>query len=144
MRSRFRVTVIVIVVLFAGAQFVPVQRTNPQVTMDVAAPPHVDTILRAACYDCHSNETRWPWYASLAPASFLLSTHVVDARGKMNFSEWDRYDLSERERLLRRARERIEAREMPEEPYVAIHAAARLDDEERAILFAWIAEQVGD
>lgn len=133
----------VLVIAFFGAQLVPVEKTNPPVVEDVATPADVKAILRRACYDCHSNETDWPWYASLAPSKFLVARHVEDARGEMNFSEWNRHDTAERKRLLLLSKERILAGEMPEEPYVALHRQARLSAEDRRVLFSWIDDVVG-
>ena len=60
-----------LVIAFAVAQVIPVPRTNPVTTQEIAAPLEIDGLLQRACYDCHSNETRWPWYAFVAPASWL-------------------------------------------------------------------------
>jgi hypothetical protein len=61
-----------------------------------SVPAEVDAILRTSCLDCHSNETRWPWYATLFPASVLLKRDVAAARGQMNFSEWEGYNVFDR------------------------------------------------
>jgi hypothetical protein len=71
------------------AQLVPLDRSNPPVSAEVPATPEVRAILKRSCYDCHSNETRWPWYAYAAPMSWLLVYDVHEAREHMNFSTWD-------------------------------------------------------
>ena len=63
-------------------------RDNPPVWASIDAPHDVERILRRSCYDCHSNETRWPWYSHLAPRSWLVAADVHEARVRMNFSEW--------------------------------------------------------
>ena len=73
-----------ILVVLLAIQLVPVQRSNPPVEAEVPAPENVRTILRRACYDCHSNETVWPWYSRIAPVSFLVASDVHEARAKMN------------------------------------------------------------
>jgi hypothetical protein len=98
--TRTRKILIAALVLSGAAQLVRCQRTNPSVTQDVAAPGDVATILRRACYDCHSNETVWPWYAHVAPVSWLLHRDVVEGRRHLNFSEWDQVPADRRARKL--------------------------------------------
>lgn len=70
---------------FAGAQAIRFEHTNPPTTGEVAAPPAVQRALRHACYDCHSNETSWPWSANLAPISWLVHYDVTEGRRRLNF-----------------------------------------------------------
>jgi len=65
--------------------------TNPPAEGDLSAPPALKNILRHACYDCHSNETRWPWYSTVAPLSWLLQRDVNHGRARLNFSRWPDY-----------------------------------------------------
>ena len=74
-----------VVVALAAIQLVPVHRTNPPVRVEVNAPEEVMAIIQRACYDCHSNETRWPWYSRVAPVSWFVVSHVKKARGDLNF-----------------------------------------------------------
>lgn len=114
--------------MILAIQFVPVERTNPPVTGE----PKWDTaatraLAVRACFDCHSNETRWPWYSYVAPVSWLVARDVRKARGKLNFSEWPRGDLDE-------AVEEIEEGNMPLKEYLLLHPEARLSDSERKAL----------
>ncbi|MGH7767721.1 MAG: heme-binding domain-containing protein [Candidatus Binatia bacterium] len=70
---------------------VQVRHTNPSSKGDVAAPPEINAIFRRACYDCHSNETQWPWYGYVAPISWWIARDVELGRRGLNFSEWDSY-----------------------------------------------------
>ena len=81
----------------------PVDRENPPVTGDIGAPSEVDAILRTSCYDCHSNETVWPWYSYLAPASWLVAEDVEHGREHLNFSEWTSYESGKRIHKLEEA-----------------------------------------
>ena len=69
---------IVLVIIIVGIQFIPVEQTNPPITSEISAPENVKTILKKACYNCHSNETNWAWYTKVAPASFLAAKDVND------------------------------------------------------------------
>jgi hypothetical protein len=126
----------VIAVLLA-IQLVPVKRDNPPVESEVPAPEAVRAILKRACYDCHSNETRWPWYARVAPASWLVAYDVHHAREHMNFSTWARYDARKQAKHLEEAWEEIDEGEMPLFYYVWAHPAARLSASDRSALRAW-------
>ncbi len=79
---------IIFIVVAIGIQFIPTDRSNPPVTHELQASPEVMAILERACYDCHSNETVWPWYSKVAPVSWQISSHVVVGRRHVNFSEW--------------------------------------------------------
>jgi hypothetical protein len=70
-------------------QFIPLNRINPLAVSDIQAPNLVKRGLRRSCYDCHSNETRWPAFAWIAPTSWLASSSVTYGRAALNFSEWD-------------------------------------------------------
>jgi len=133
-----RFVLIGLFVLFLGAQLVPVTRTNPPVETEVPAPPEVRAVLRRACYDCHSNETIWPWYSHVAPASWLVTHDVNDGRRHMNFSTWNRMAPDKQASRLRDAWEEIESGGMPLWYYLPLHSAARLSDADKQLLHGWI------
>ena len=126
-----------IVALGLLMQLIPIDRENPEVSMTVTAPDEVMTILEQACFDCHSNETVWPWYTYTAPMKFLIANHVKEGRSYLNFSEWDGimgYDSVE---IANEIIEVMEADEMPIKPYRALHPEARLAEEQIAALINW-------
>jgi hypothetical protein len=129
---------LVLVVLFVAAQLVPVARTNPPATAEIAdLPLEIDGLLQRACYDCHSNETRWPWYASVAPASWLVAWDVRHARKHLNFSTWGDYPLEKQRDTLDEIVEMVVQDEMPLWYYRPLHPDARLTSAEREQLVAW-------
>jgi hypothetical protein len=107
------------------------------VTRDAAAPPAVAAILRTSCYDCHSNETRWPLYGSIAPVSWLVATDVKNGRAAMNFSRWDTYTKEKRDTLRGRCYALAAASLMPPPDYRMMHRDARLDSVKLAALRQW-------
>jgi len=139
-RKVLRVTGLVVLLALVAAQFVPVERGNPPVETDIAAPPEVAAILRRACYDCHSNETVWPWYGWVAPASWLLEKDVRDGRGELNFSTWNRYDARRAAHKLHEVVEQTESGEMPLWFYLPLHPSAALSEADLATLAAWVAQ----
>ena len=138
MKRWIKWSVAAIVIFGAAIQFVPVARTNPPVTGDIPAPPEIKTLLRNACYDCHSHETVWPWYSRVAPASWLVAHDVEEGREHLNFSTWTDYKPLKRSVLLADAAEEIDEGEMPLAPYVWMHPNARLTDEQKEQLTAWM------
>ena len=130
--------------LFAAIQFIPIARTNPPVTGDVPAAPEIKSLLRNACYDCHSHETVWPWYSRVAPVSWLIASDVKEGRGKMNFSTWADYKPAKQGVLLDDAAEQIRQGDMPPFYYAWMHPNARLTDTQKEQLTSWMKSASGD
>jgi len=118
-------------------QFVPVEHTNPPVESEVPASPEVRSVLRRACYDCHSNETVWPWYSRIAPVSWLVANDVEEGREELNFSTWNRLTTKRQIKLLHEAWEMVEEEEMPLWFYLPLHPEARLSTEDLSLLREW-------
>ena len=136
-RSFLLRVLIVLLLILAGLQLVPVERENPTVEADVNAPAEVAEVLRRACYDCHSNETDWPWYSRIAPISWWVASHVEVGRADLNFSEWPSFDFEAQSHALEDIREQVRRDEMPLRSYTWIHRDARLSDADREILLDW-------
>lgn len=131
--------IIAIVLLFGliAIQFVPVSRANPPVIQEPAWDSSQTRALAArACFDCHSNETKWPWYSRLAPASWLVADHVQEGRAELNFSEWGlpkgdhEEDEEEEGEETEEIVEKVQEGEMPLPSYLVMHPEARLSETE--------------
>jgi hypothetical protein len=132
----------ILVVGFVGLQLTNPARTNPPVLLDMMAtnppPPEIATMLHAACYDCHSNETKWPWYSHIAPVSWLIASDVSNGRHNMNFSDWPDNDPLRAAKRLEDMSEEIGYGEMPPKKYTLIHADAQLTAARRGQLTQWL------
>jgi len=137
LRVSIRWTAIVSLVVLLGLQLVPVDRTNPPVLSPISAPEEVAKILRRSCYDCHSHETRWPWYSRVAPLSWWIADHVEEGRGDLNFSDWPAFDFELQELAFRDIEKQIEKGEMPLRSYLILHPDARLSEADRQLLLRW-------
>jgi hypothetical protein len=126
-----------VVAVFALLQLIRPEQTNPPVTGDVGAPPEVAKVLKKACYDCHSNETVWPWYAKVAPVSWLVTRDVNEGREHLNFSEWQGFEEGRKLKKLKEVAEEVEEGEMPMAIYVPLHPEAKLSDAEKKLLVDW-------
>lgn len=128
-----------IVVIFAFMQFIPVDRTNKPVdkkqnfTDVLQSPKQVQEILKNACYDCHSNEVKYPNYAYVAPISWSVKSHINEGRENVNFSEWTSYNKDQKEHIIDEVIESVESKEMPLKGYVPMHPEANLTDAQRKV-----------
>ena len=100
--------------------------------------PLTGDVIRRACYDCHSNQTAWPWYSSVAPVSWLLQRDVNEGRQHLNFSEWDRP-----QRHAKDVAYQVKAGEMPPWFYLPMHPMAKLSDAEKEALMAGAEKSLG-
>lgn len=132
--KKVRPYLLAVVVVLLAIQFIPVRKDNPPVTREIRWDSEATAqIARRACYDCHSNETTWPWYTAVAPISWRIAGHVEEARSKLNFSTWDQPNEN-----LDEVVEVLEEREMPLWDYILSHSEARLSDEEYDRLLAGV------
>ncbi len=138
--KKVKVALVAALLVFVALQFTNPARTNPPVVNDLAAtnapPAEITALLRAACYDCHSSETKWPWYARLAPSSWLVVSDVNEGREHLDFSDWPR----EPERVakkLDRINEELDYKEMPPKKYTLLHPEARLTEAQRKAIMDW-------
>jgi hypothetical protein len=92
-------------------------------------------MLRAKCYDCHSNQTEYPWYAEIAPASYWLSDHVKDGKKHFNVSAWEQYSAKKKDHKLDELIEMVEDGEMPLDSYTWLHDD--ITSEEKEALIKW-------
>jgi hypothetical protein len=141
MKKKLKWIFVALVAAFVLLQFTNPPRTNPPVIRDLMAtnapPPDVAAMLHTACYDCHSSETRWPWYSRVAPMSWLIASDVNEGRKNMNLSDWPGDPVRAAKRLEDMSEE-IGYGEMPPKKYTAIHADARFTDSQRKELTDWL------
>ena len=125
-------------------QFFRIDKENPAVNSDMdfvvlsRAPQDMQKLLKTSCYDCHSNETVYPWYSNVAPISWWVKDHINDARGHLNFSIWGEYEEKRKDHKLEEIIEEVKEHEMPLKSYLIIHSESKLDDTKREELTSWI------
>ena len=119
-------------------QFIPIKRTNPVEAGPLPVPQAVETVLERACYDCHSNKTKWPWYSGVAPLSWWIVDHVNEGREHLNFSEWERMNPEDQKEAMEEIIEEVEEQEMPLSSYVLGHPEAALTNRDIEVLREWV------
>ena len=132
-----------LLLVFLVIQLVPLDRSNPPVEADLDAPADVKAVLKRACYDCHSNETAWPWYARVAPVSWLVAKDVREGRKHLNVSEWGKMSERKQAGAARAMWRELEDGRMPLPVYLPMHPEAKLSEADRAAVRAWAASLNG-
>ena len=128
-------------VVFIGIQFVRPDRTNPPssaaASLQLKMSPDVRAILDRSCRDCHSNETRWPWYTNVAPASWLVASDVHHGREHFNISEWTSYPPDDQDQLLDAMCNLTQRGRMPLTQYLVIHRNSKLSPADVTAICTW-------
>jgi hypothetical protein len=149
MHKVLKVVLVILVIGFVAAKFVRPARTNPQFTPAQAmetivnVPPDIHATLTRACADCHSDETHWPWYSRVAPASWFVINHVDQGRRRINFSTWVRpghEPVDSMDRLKAMCRE-VQEGNMPLSSYTWIHRNAPLSADDVNRICQWSQEE---
>ncbi len=126
-----------LLILFVLIQLIPLKRSNPPIEKEVPTPPELRAIFHRACYNCHSNETVWPWYSYLAPVSWLVAQDVSEAREKMNFTAWNRLDRQKVAERIKDIGEKVANGDMPPWYYQIVHPEAHLSTEDKKRILEW-------
>ena len=135
--TRFRAllwTAVVFVVVFVCLQFIRPELTNPPVTAELQAPPDVKQVLKNSCYNCHSNETKLPWFDKVVPAYWVVSSDVNEARKHLNFSEIGKLPAAQQKGFLFEAVNMIQLGAMPLPSYLRVHPNGAVTPEQLAVL----------
>jgi len=101
-------------------------------------PKNIETILRTSCYDCHSNNTNYPWYSNIQPARFFMESHINEGKENLNFNEWGNYSGRKQKNKLDRIAKQIKSNEMPLASYTLIHKNATLSATQKKEVLDWI------
>ena len=141
-----KIILIALAVIFIAIQFIPsgIPENKPDDIKSIAnsnlvTEPVLDQ-LRKSCFDCHSNQTHFPWYSKIAPASWMLANHVNEGKSRLNFSGWEDYSNREKIGVLKDIKDEVESGNMPLKSYLLMHRDARLNSEKSTALSAWTDE----
>ena len=141
-----KIIAVVLLVAFVGIQFIPTNRNHseevpPSDFMLVKnVPKEVKSILMISCYDCHSNNTQYPWYQRVQPVSWYLEGHIEDGKEELNFSDFGNYSDRMQKAKMRSIISQVEDGKMPLPSYTLLHPEAELTAEEKQLLVKWIEE----
>jgi len=137
---------IIALVALAGIQFVPAERnqnyTVPSTDFMLVntVPEAIQNKLQVSCYDCHSNNTQYPWYNKVQPVAWLLEEHIKEGKAELNFNEWDSLSNRRKKSKLRSIIKQIESGEMPMDSYTIIHRDATFSETEKQEIIQYITQ----
>jgi len=138
MKKRIKL-ILALLIFFVAIQLIPVKRDNP-VTLpgaEIDTDLEIMTILEVSCFDCHSNNTQWPWYSYVAPVSWWVTHDVNDGRKELNFSNWNTLKISKQRELRTEIWKQVKEGEMPHFGYIPLHPRAEVTAKEKIYLKKW-------
>ena len=147
-KSRWKKAGLVLLLIFGLIQFIP----GPERNISSATahkgmeqlypmPDSIMQILKAACYDCHSNNTNYPWYSTIQPVAWFLNRHIVEGKEELNFDEFGNYSKRRQQSKLKSIASQVNDGEMPLTSYKLLHKKARLSGKERSMITKWFMEK---
>jgi hypothetical protein len=141
--SRVKKISLALLLLFIAMQFIrpSLNRTNEQQEADLIkhlhVPADVAAILKTSCYDCHSNNTRYPWYTNVQPVGWLLAKHINEGKQDLNFDDFGNYSQRRRLSKMKATYNSIKDGSMPLSSYTLLHREAKLSKEKEELILAW-------
>ncbi|MFY0605732.1 MAG: heme-binding domain-containing protein [Cyclobacteriaceae bacterium] len=133
----FVFVLLMLIQVFPGERPAVIEKNPSDIHQEVLIDDEVSNILKTSCYDCHSNETKYPWYTNVVPVSWLINHDVEEGREELNFSEWAQYSDKRKHHKLEELIEEVEEGEMPMEAYTFIHRSTKLNEQQIAVLTQW-------
>ena len=129
---------LIIFILLIIIQFIPIDQTNITIDkhLEISTPKDIKHIFKQACYDCHSNQTVWPYYSKIAPFSWIISSHVNDGRKALNFSTWNTYTQEIKDKKKKAIFRKVYA-SMPLASYILLHEEANISKKQREFIRKW-------
>ncbi len=142
MKTKYKILSIILVVLIVLQFFRPkknISEPTPETDFISLTKPSTEiaNLLKASCYDCHSNTTHYPWYNNISLVSYWLDSHIDEGKEHLNFSEWKNVSTDRKLHKLEEMREEIQERKMPLESYTWLHGDARLTDDQIFKVLEW-------
>lgn len=147
MKKIGRYMLIALGVILVAIQFIRPERNlsashSAHLRTSFPVPDSVEALLQVACYDCHSNETRYPWYSNIQPVAWWLADHVEEGKQHLNFSEFTSRKLAVQHHKFEEIVEQVKEGEMPLQSYTITHGDARLSPQQQALLTSWAQAQM--
>ncbi len=139
---------IALLIVFVGIQFIPTKRnqSNKMLPTDITliynVPKNVQSIFETSCYNCHSNNTDYPWYNKVQPIAWLLEFHIEEGKSELNFNEFGSYSMKKRKSKLKAMANQIKDGDMPLFSYTLMHGDAKITKNKKAVVLNWINKEI--
>jgi hypothetical protein len=148
MRKYIKTAVLVFIGILGVIQFIPVGKKNIQTSLSpesmentITVPKEILAHLKSGCYDCHSNNTIYPWYSNIQPVAWWLNSHIVEGKEHLNFDEFGNLDAEGQADLFEEIEEVLKEEEMPMQSYVWMHPKAKYSEKTLQEIYSWLALQ---
>jgi len=135
---------LILLLAFVGIQFVPTERNQSDIVPKIdfmlvyEVPTHVKKKIKISCYDCHSNNTKYPWYNKIQPVAWFLEDHIKEGKAELNFNEWGSLSSRRKASKLRSIIKQVESGEMPLDSYTLIHSDAKFSEADKKEIIKYI------
>ncbi len=140
--------ILVLAIVFIGIQFIPVdynlstEESPSDISQVMDVPKDIQTLFKTSCYDCHSNNTQYPWYSKIQPGSWFMENHIKEGKDELNFSVFGTYSKRKQKSKLKSILGQLRDDEMPLFSYTLIHRDAVITEAERKRVMAWAEEML--
>lgn len=144
----FKKAILLLLIVFVGIQFMPTTRNQNNEVLETdfsetfSVPNNIQNLLKNSCYDCHSNNTNYPWYHKIQPVNWFLEYHIKEGKKELNFSEFGGYSKRRQKSKLKSIKSQIEKNSMPLSSYTFIHRNAKLSEKDKKLLITWMAKSI--
>ena len=141
-----KIILLILTIVFVGIQFIPTKRNQSESVPNTDfmivnnVPNNIKATLQTSCYDCHSNNTSYPWYNTVQPVAWFLENHIEEGKSELNFSEWDNYSNRRKKSKLKSIVSQIKDNKMPLSSYTFIHKNTIISNNQKKEIIAWINE----
>ena len=141
-----KIIMLVLLLVFVGIQFISTTRNQSNIIPKTDfmfvnnVPESIHKQLKVSCYDCHSNNTEYPWYNRIQPVAWLLENHIKEGKSELNFSEWENYSNRRKKNKLKSIISQIEKDKMPMYSYMILHGEAKLSENDKKALIIWVSQ----
>ncbi len=136
------IAALVIIQFFRPEKNISAGPYSNDISTKFAVNDNVASILKEACYDCHSNNTAYPWYANVQPVAWWLADHVTEGKKELNFSEFATYTAKRQRKKFNEIMDEVKEGKMPLKSYTLIHTNAKLTEEQKNALYKWCEENI--
>lgn len=140
----YKKAILLLLIAVVGIQFMPTTRNQSNevyetdFTKTFIVPNNVQNLLKNSCYDCHSNNTNYPWYNLIQPVSWFLENHIKEGKKELNFNEFGAYSIRMQKSKLKSVINQIKENKMPLPTYALIHKDAKLSEADKELLIRWM------
>ena len=132
--------VLIVIQFIQPARNINGHMTQRDITKQISVPSDVQSILKASCYDCHSNNTKYPWYANIQPMGWMLANHIKEGKADLNFDDFGNYITRRQSSKLKAIAYSVKDGSMPLSSYTLMHSGAKLDDNKKQRIIDWALE----